>query len=75
MGKTGRNDDCPCGSGRKYKRCCGARRQSKGRLMWLAVGVGIAAAMLIAVASFTADRDEGPRRVWSPEHGHYHEVP
>ncbi|MBU4151784.1 MAG: SEC-C domain-containing protein, partial [Proteobacteria bacterium] len=21
--KVGRNDDCPCGSGRKYKRCCG----------------------------------------------------
>jgi uncharacterized protein len=24
FGKTGRNDPCPCGSGRKYKRCCGA---------------------------------------------------
>ncbi|MDD3927458.1 MAG: SEC-C metal-binding domain-containing protein, partial [bacterium] len=23
-GKTGRNDPCPCGSGKKYKRCCGA---------------------------------------------------
>jgi tetratricopeptide (TPR) repeat protein len=22
--KTGRNDPCPCGSGRKYKRCCGS---------------------------------------------------
>jgi uncharacterized protein len=22
--KTGRNDPCPCGSDRKYKRCCGA---------------------------------------------------
>ena len=22
--KQGRNDPCPCGSGRKYKRCCGA---------------------------------------------------
>ena len=21
--KIGRNDPCPCGSGRKYKRCCG----------------------------------------------------
>ena len=20
---TGRNDPCPCGSGRKYKKCCG----------------------------------------------------
>lgn len=22
--RTGRNDPCPCGSGRKYKKCCGA---------------------------------------------------
>jgi len=21
--QTGRNDECPCGSGRKYKKCCG----------------------------------------------------
>ncbi|WP_228461863.1 SEC-C metal-binding domain-containing protein [Paracoccus liaowanqingii] len=21
---AGRNDPCPCGSGRKYKKCCGA---------------------------------------------------
>ncbi|MBV9469645.1 MAG: SEC-C domain-containing protein, partial [Abitibacteriaceae bacterium] len=21
--KAGRNEPCPCGSGRKYKRCCG----------------------------------------------------
>ncbi|MBI2081901.1 MAG: SEC-C domain-containing protein, partial [candidate division NC10 bacterium] len=24
LGKVGRNDPCPCGSGKKYKRCCGA---------------------------------------------------
>ncbi len=24
--KIGRNDPCPCGSGKKYKQCCGARR-------------------------------------------------
>ena len=23
MKRPGRNDPCPCGSGRKYKRCCG----------------------------------------------------
>jgi uncharacterized protein YecA (UPF0149 family) len=22
-GTTGRNDPCPCGSGKKYKHCCG----------------------------------------------------
>jgi len=25
--KVGRNDPCPCGSGRKYKQCCGAKDQ------------------------------------------------
>ena len=24
--KTGRNDPCPCGSGRKFKKCCGRGR-------------------------------------------------
>jgi len=23
--KIGRNDPCPCGSGRKYKKCCGGK--------------------------------------------------
>jgi preprotein translocase subunit SecA len=23
--KAGRNDPCPCGSGKKYKKCCGAQ--------------------------------------------------
>jgi len=26
MGKVGRNESCPCGSGRKTKRCCGVER-------------------------------------------------
>jgi len=25
MAKTGRNDSCPCGSGKKYKKCCGPK--------------------------------------------------
>jgi len=24
-GKTGRNDPCPCGSGKKFKQCCGRK--------------------------------------------------
>jgi uncharacterized protein YecA (UPF0149 family) len=23
--KVGRNDPCPCGSGKKYKKCCGLK--------------------------------------------------
>jgi tetratricopeptide (TPR) repeat protein len=28
--KAGRNDPCPCGSGRKYKRCCGEDGAARG---------------------------------------------
>jgi hypothetical protein len=28
MGKIGRNDRCPCGSGRKYKHCCAGRDEA-----------------------------------------------
>ena len=24
--RVGRNDDCPCGSGKKYKNCCGKNK-------------------------------------------------
>lgn len=30
-GKIGRNDPCPCGSGKKYKRCCGAAAARRSR--------------------------------------------
>jgi len=30
MAKIGRNDACPCGSGRKYKRCCLGKQQAVG---------------------------------------------
>lgn len=29
MAKIGRNDPCPCGSGKKYKRCCGSLDQAE----------------------------------------------
>jgi putative phosphoesterase len=29
--KIGRNDPCPCGSGKKYKKCCGDSEGSRGR--------------------------------------------
>ena len=29
--RVGRNDPCPCGSGRKYKRCCGAQPEAASR--------------------------------------------
>ncbi|VHO02136.1 SEC-C metal-binding domain-containing protein [Candidatus Rhabdochlamydia sp. T3358] len=29
MNKTGRNDPCPCGSGKKFKKCCESKGTTK----------------------------------------------
>lgn len=34
MSKVGRNDPCPCGSGRKYKQCCLAVASAPTDLLW-----------------------------------------
>ena len=76
MAKTGRNDLCPCGSGRKYKKCCEAKELHGGarsRVMLLVVGGAVLAALLAGIASFTGERSTGVR-IWSPEHGHYHDA-
>ena len=31
MGNVGRNDPCPCGSGKKYKKCCGLKSSLQRR--------------------------------------------
>lgn len=30
--KAGRNDPCPCGSGKKYKNCCWGKQHTKKKL-------------------------------------------
>ena len=76
MSKTGRNDLCHCGSGHKYKRCHGIKEHpaAKGRMLMLLVGGAVVAAILVGIASFTGNRPSGPTRVWSAEHGHYHDA-
>ncbi|MBW1785146.1 MAG: SEC-C domain-containing protein [Deltaproteobacteria bacterium] len=34
MPKTGRNDPCPCGSGKKYKKCCLNKPNPPEKLLW-----------------------------------------
>ena len=34
MAKTGRNSPCPCGSGKKYKKCCLAKEAPPVDLLW-----------------------------------------
>lgn len=72
----GRNDPCPCGSGKKYKYCCGneppwyENRLFTGILIALAVVVGL---VLIGTLFFGGGPpDCPPGQVWSEGHGHCH---
>jgi hypothetical protein len=76
MAKAGRNEVCPCGSGKKFKKCCAAA-QKKSRSSMLLIGLMVAALAGGVYAAVVGFGDEGsatagPGRVWSPEHGHYH---
>lgn len=107
--RTGRNDLCPCGSGKKMKACHpdGVARVSKNRNLLL-IGLGVAAVVVVAAAMMREDTSAPPRanpsrpmtpptqnatnpisqgagtpqpgpappgKVWSPEHGHWHDQP
>ena len=72
---VGRNDPCPCGSGRKYKQCCERKSEQMSvaaKAAIIGVLVGMAA---VIVYTFTSERGSGSRQVWDPNHGHYHTVP
>ena len=75
MSKPGRNDQCPCGSGRKYKKCCETKSSGarSSKVLLIVVGAAVVAAVAAGVASFTGDRT-GTVRVWDPAHGHYHDA-
>ena len=72
--KAGRNDACPCGSGKKYKKCCELKTQkARGNTMMLVVVAGLViAGLVVGISSFTSERDPSAGKVWSPEHGHFH---
>jgi hypothetical protein len=71
--RVGRNEPCPCGSGKKYKHCHEARADSY--TAWQKAGI-----VLVAITALTGlylaltNRSDEPRPtgVWSAEHGHYH---
>ena len=75
MPRTGRNDLCHCGSGRKYKKCHGVEQRTGGNhVMLLVVGGAVLAAILVGIVSFNGDRSAASVRIWSPAHGHYHDA-
>jgi hypothetical protein len=76
MAKPGRNDKCSCGSGRKFKKCCEGKTESRrsSRILMIAVGAALLAAIAAGVTSFTTDTRASSVRVWDPAHGHYHDA-
>ena len=72
--KVGRNDPCPCGSGRKYKSCHGKQGESRSKLGAYAIAAVIIAIAGVIVYTFTTEGTSS-RQVWDPVHGHYHTIP
>jgi hypothetical protein len=73
--KVGRNQWCPCGSGRKYKHCHGVRSEqmSLGLKIALLVAAGaVLAGVLMGISSFNTEPSSPTGGVWSEEHNHYH---
>lgn len=96
--RVGRNEPCPCGSGRKSKQCCGGRASRKFpvglAILLAAMGLLAAAGAISAFVGrddkpAAASRAAAPRngvpgspqpgpapagKVWSVEHGHWHDA-
>jgi hypothetical protein len=80
--KIGRNERCPCGSGRKYKNCCANKVGRISPVGWVAIAAAVLAAGVLGalVLQMVRGGDEAriptcpPGQVWSsaPGHGHCH---
>ncbi len=75
MQRTGRNELCPCGSGRKFKKCCESKTSAKrqSHVLMIVVGLAVVGGLAAAVTSFSSG-SSGSVRVWDPAHGHYHDA-
>jgi SEC-C motif len=74
--QAGRNDSCPCGSRKKFKKCCELKktRERASTMLMVLVGAIVIGGLAVAFTSLNDDSvsPNTPGRVWSPEHGHYH---
>lgn len=81
---VGRNEPCPCGSGKKHKHCCAGKKERTPQSMWTTVLVALVllGGLLFAGVTFFGSDEPGSDaggvvdgRVWSEEHGHWHNAP
>ena len=54
--KVARNDVCPCGSGKKYKKCCGFKAQAQKQLRAQVMRKGSFLPFFNAAATSLSDR-------------------
>lgn len=84
--KVSRNEACPCGSGKKFKACCGKGEKTRtgatsGRILAVIVGVVVFGGIVIAINQFWhTDLSPVPyaydaknNRYFDPVHGHMHQ--
>ena len=77
--KIGRNEPCPCGSGKKYKQCCADKPTVRATLLSRGLVALLGFALILVVISiasgYLSDQDAAdPDRVWSTAHGHWHDA-
>ena len=72
MSRTGRNDPCPCGSGKKFKHCHATKQDQWSPILLAALIVAAFLAVIVIVSNVRQSSSAG--RVWSAEHGHYHDA-
>ena len=76
--KVGRNERCPCGSGKKYKACCALKKGELSNLQWLVIAAVVVVVVLALVLTFrpsSKDTENSicpPGQFWSMDHGHCH---
>jgi hypothetical protein len=72
--EVGRNEPCPCGSGRKYKQCHATKSRQMSRSQLLVVillGAVLVGGLMLSISN-RQEHVAQPGGVWSEEHGHYH---
>ena len=64
MGKIGRNQRCPCGSGKKYKHCCLRRGRIEVQFSAEQRALATTALAELALARFEEQRADAAEEVW-----------